>query len=170
MEILKNFGFEPTFFFAQIVNFLILAFVFQRFLYKPLLKLLKDRKAAIARGLKDAEDAHHALEVANQSRDEILKEATLEAEKIIDETKKAAEELREKMTATTREEAERIIREAKETASAEFELAKKDAESYSLDLSRKMLDKIIGEIFTKEEKEKIIQRNIKKISNYGNKS
>ena len=49
MEILNNFGFQPTLFIAQIVNFLILAYVFKRFLYKPILKTLKDRQKTMKR-------------------------------------------------------------------------------------------------------------------------
>lgn len=165
MEILGNFGFEPTFFFAQVVNFLILAAVFQRFLYKPVLKLLNDRKKTIEKGLKDAEDAGVALEKANEKRDEIIKEATLSAEQIIEETRKNAEELRESLTTSAKEEADKIIQNAKETAEEEFKNAQKNAQDISLQLSKNIVDKILSEIFTKEEKAKIMARNIKKFQN-----
>ena len=67
MEILKNFGFEPVFFIAQIVNFLILFFVFKRFLYKPILKLLKERAREITKGLEDADNAKKTLEDAEKA-------------------------------------------------------------------------------------------------------
>src|SRR5437870_10658982 len=57
MEILKNFGFEPILFIAQIVNFVIIYLILKKFLYKPVLKLLKDRKQTIAGGLKQAEES-----------------------------------------------------------------------------------------------------------------
>ena len=64
MEILDSFGFDPVFFTAQIINFLILAFVFKKFLYKPVLKILSERSRKIAKGLADAENAKLALEKA----------------------------------------------------------------------------------------------------------
>lgn len=166
MEILKNFGFEPTFFVAQIINFLILAFIFKRYLYKPVLKMLHDREKKIAQGLKDAENSALTLEQAEARKDEIIKAATQEAEKIIDETKKNAEQLGKDLIAQTKSDAEKIISEAKTEAANEFENMKNDAQNLSLELARDIIDKVIGEMFTKEEKEKIIQRNIKKLEKY----
>src|SRR3989344_3618659 len=97
MEILNNFGFEPTFFIAQIINFLILAFIFKKFLYKPILKALSDRAKKVAQGIKDAESAQKALESAEDKKNEIIKAATLEAENIISVTKKESEKTREEL-------------------------------------------------------------------------
>jgi len=166
MKIFSDLGFEPVFFFAQIINFLILAYIFKRYLYKPVLKMLHDREHKISQGLKDAESARLALEKADLQKDELIKTATLEAEKIIDETKKAAVDLRLKLTEDAKRESEKIILEAKHTADFMFEQAQRKAESNALELSRKLLDRIIGEIFTKEEKNKIIQRGIVRLEKY----
>ncbi len=166
MEILKNFGFEPVFFVAQIINFLILAAIFKRYLYKPVLKMLRDREEKIAKGLHDAESATKALQDADERKDEIIREAAIAAEKIIEETKKSAENLKESLTATAKQEADKILRGARDAANLEFDNAKIAAEEFSLDLSKKILDRIIGEIFNKEEKEKIIERNLKRLEEY----
>ena len=166
MEILKNFGFEPVFFVAQIINFLILAAIFKKYLYKPVLKMLRDRENKIAQGLRDAESATKALTDADERKDEIIREAAIAAEKIIEETKKSAENLRETLTATAKQEADKIVRGARDAANLEFENAKTAAEEFSLDLSKKVLDRIIGEIFNKDEKEKIIERNLKRLEEY----
>lgn len=162
MQILENFGFEPIFFVAQIINFLILAAIFKKFLYKPVLKLLKDREKSIASGLEDAELAKKTLENAAKEKDDIIKAATIEAEKIISETKKSTDGLRIELLEHAKTEAEKIISDAKETANTEFQKAKEEARNISLDLSKKILDKILTQIFTKQEKNKIIERNIHK--------
>ncbi len=164
MELFSDFGFEPVFFTAQIINFLILAFIFQKFLYKPILKALKDRQETIKKGLDDAEKATIALDEASAQKDEILRKATLEAEKIIEETKKSAEELREELTSKSKAEADRIISEAKTTAAAELLKAKDEARGVALDLARSILDRVLDEVFTKQEKQKILEKNIKKIN------
>ena len=166
MEILGNFGFEPVLFAAQIINFLILAAIFKKFLYKPILKVLSDREKKIQQGIADAEAAGESLTRAEKEKDEIIKAATLEAEKIIDETKKAGVELAEKLAASAKQEADRIIIEAKTASSLQFENAQKEASNIALDLSRKLLDKVLSEIFTKHEKEKIIQRNLITLKKY----
>ena len=75
MEILNNFGFEPILFFAQIVNFLIIYLVLKKFLYKPLLKVLNDRKHKIEEGLKSAEESNRLLKETIDKEQEILKNA-----------------------------------------------------------------------------------------------
>ncbi|HVZ67729.1 MAG TPA: F0F1 ATP synthase subunit B [Patescibacteria group bacterium] len=166
MELFKDFGFDPVFFTAQIINFLIIAFVFKKYLYKPVLKTLKERQKTIAQGLADAENAHKSLEEAESKKDEIIKKATVEAERIIEETKKSADDMRAELNTVAKREAERIIEEARLTAKEEREKGKKDAESMALDMSKTLLDRILDEMFTKQEKEKIIQRNISKLGKY----
>ena len=166
MEILKNFGFQPVFFVAQIINFLILFYVFKRFLYKPILKVLKDRQNSIAKGIEEAEAAKKALNEADAQKDEIIKSATLEAEKIILETRKNAEGLREELMQTAKSAAERVIGEAREMADLEFQKAKGEAREISLELSKKVLARVLDELFTKQEKEKILERNIEKLEKY----
>ncbi len=163
MELLKNFGFEPVFFTAQIINFLILAFIFKKYLYKPILKILKDRERTIASGLEDARAAQAALEKANAQKDEIIKRATLEAEKIIDDIKKNAEKLRDELLARSKSDASRIINDAREQATLEMKRVEEEAKSMALDLSRKLTERILEELFTKREKEIIVERNITKI-------
>ena len=82
MEILNNFGFEPILFFAQIVNFLIIYLVLKKFLYKPLLKVLNDRKHKIEEGLKSAEESNRLLKETIDKEQEILKNAQLDAKKV----------------------------------------------------------------------------------------
>ncbi len=164
MEIFKDFGFQPEFFVAQIINFLILAFVFKKYLYKPILKVLKDREAKIKSGLEDAEKAGLALQSAEEKKDEILKKAAQEAERIIESTKNEAQEVRISLLAQAKLDADRIIKDGKEQAVIEFEKAESAAKTVALELSKKVLSKVLDDLFTKEEKIKILNKNIKKLT------
>ena len=166
MELFKDFGFEPTFFFAQIVNFLILAFVFKKFMYKPVLKMLKDREKKIAQGLKDADEARLALDKAREEHDNVIRKATIEAEKIIDETKKSAEQTRAELLEKSRSDAQKIIDEAKGAADLEIKKAQDTAHDMSLEVSKRVLSKILDELFTKQEKAKIMTREAELIRKY----
>lgn len=166
MELFQKFGFEPVFFIAQIINFLILAFVFKKYLYKPVLKILKDREQKITKGLKDAEDARLALEEASKKKGDIIRSAMLEAGKIIDDTKTNVQKLREELMAQSRADAERLIMEARKQADFEMKRMESQAKDIALDLSKKLLERILDELFTKQEKEIILQRNIRKLSKY----
>lgn len=166
MEILKNFGFEPGFFVAQIINFLILAFVFKRFMYKPLLKMLKDREQKIKTGIEEANQAHEALEKANLEKDKLIQQASIEAEKIIENTKISAEKIKESMLEESKLASEKILVDAQTQIKSAMEKVEKDAKNLALDLSKTILDKVIHEMFTKEEKEKILKRNIQRLTKY----
>lgn len=166
METLENFGFEPILFTAQIINFLILFLVFKRFLYKPILKTLKERSSAIAKGLADAENAKKALEEAEAQKDKIIAKAALEAERIIEETRANAKVIREEILNKSREEAEKIISQSRDVALLELSQVKDQARDITLNLTKKLLDRVLTEFFTKGEKEKIFARNIKRLSRY----
>src|ERR1035437_2709692 len=85
MEILKNFGFDPILLVAQIVNFLIILFLLKKFLYKPVLDMLKKRKDDIEKGVKDAEEGRLTLEKALEEEKKILRIAQEQSKKIIDD-------------------------------------------------------------------------------------
>lgn len=161
MEILSKFGFEPVLFAAQIVNFLILAFVFKRFLYKPILKVLKERQGKIEKGLLDAEEAQIKLAAAEEKKDAIIKAASIEAEHILDATKTGAEELKGKILTQAKQEAEKIILNSKIQADLSIETMEKRAKKASLDNSMAILDRVLETMFTRNEKEKILARSVK---------
>jgi len=163
MEILQNFGFQPTLFIAQIVNFLILAFVFKRYLYKPILKTLKDRQKTIKKGLEDAEAAAKDREDALIKKEEVLSEAAKEANKIIEDTKKAAETLKEEILTSAKQDAEKIISSARSQADLQMTDMEKRAKKASLDNSMVILEKALSSMLTKDEKEKILARSIKSL-------
>ena len=54
-EIAFTFGVDWTHLMAQIVSFCIVCALLQRFAYKPVLKVLQDRRQQIAQGLADAQ-------------------------------------------------------------------------------------------------------------------
>ena len=63
-------------------------------------------------------------------------------------------------------EAKKIISEAHGTALLELASVKDQARDISLTLSEKILDRVLTEFFTKEEKNKIFERNVKRLSKY----
>ena len=61
MNIFQNFGVNPILLLAQIVNFLIILYVLKRFMYKPVLNILKNREDEIKKGIEDAQIAEEKL-------------------------------------------------------------------------------------------------------------
>jgi len=168
MEILENFGFNIQLFLAQIVNFLILAFLFKKFLYKPILTMIQNRQNTINKGLKDAQHAEVALEKANAEREKILSEASSEAKKILSETKSSAEATREEILSRTRQDAEKIMHDARAQAELEIERIRGEGERIAVGLTASLLEKTLSGAIDKNTQKKIIDKTLNDIKKYEN--
>lgn len=163
MDILKNFGVDPVLLGAQIINFLIIFYLLKRFLYKPVLGMLKKREDKIKEGLKQAEEARVALEKTLEEEKKILTRAQDEAKKIIEQSRSQATEVSRKIEDETKQHAERILSEAKEQINQESkDIEKRLADKVSL-LAEDLLTKSLEGFFEEKEQKQITARAIKQI-------
>lgn len=171
MEILKNFGLDPFLFGAQVINFLIVLYLLKKFLYKPVLDLLKKREAEIRNGLKDAEEGRLLLEKSLEREKEILKKAREEAKKTISDAKNYSIAVSKQIEEDSKKQADKILRAAQiqivqEGEEAEKRLAGKIS-SLSIEFLGKALSQIVSEktqIEVMEEALKHLKRNETKIA------
>ena len=115
----EQFGFSTSLFVSQIISFSIVAFLLHKFAYKPILKVLEERRHRIEEGLANAEKIKAELAKTEAARQEILNQANQEASKLIEEGRAAAERVRERETQKAIAEAASIIAKAQEAAAAE---------------------------------------------------
>ena len=113
MEIIKEFGVDPLLLTAQIVNFLIILFILKKFVFKPVLDVLKKRENEIKYGLRAAQECQEKLEEAEEKERGILKNAKIEAGKLIEDAKLQAIEVSKKIEEKTRKETEDMVLNAK---------------------------------------------------------
>jgi F-type H+-transporting ATPase subunit b len=95
-KITQDFGISVPFILAQILNFSVVAFVLWKFAFKPVLATLDERQQKIASGLKYADDMKAKLEATQQETAAILKKASIEASRIIEEAHKTAKDFLDK--------------------------------------------------------------------------
>ena len=91
MGLIKALGIDGRILFAQLFNFAILVWVLWRFAYKPVFKILEERKDKVYKGLEDAEAASLKLKEAEEENKKILLEARQEAIKILEQAQEKAE-------------------------------------------------------------------------------
>ena len=115
----ETFGWNAWLFFSQIISFLIVAFLLQKFAYKPILTVLEERRKKIAEGLANAEKIRQQLAESEQRYQEILTKANTEAQKMIDDARASAAAVKEKETQKAIGEAEQILTKAREAAALE---------------------------------------------------
>src|SRR6187399_2535495 len=80
-QVAEQFGLDWPHFIAQCISFGIVAFLLHRFAYKPVLKVLEERRQRIAEGLKNAEQIKQQLAEAEQRHADILAKANEQAQK-----------------------------------------------------------------------------------------
>ncbi len=115
----ETFGFNAWLFFSQIISFCIVAFLLQKFAYKPILTVLETRRKKIAEGLLNADKIKQQLAESEQRYQEILTKANGEAQKMIEEARASAAALKDKETQRAISEAEQILTKARESATLE---------------------------------------------------
>jgi F-type H+-transporting ATPase subunit b len=163
MEIINNFGIEPMLLAAQIVNFLIILFILKKFLYKPVLEMLKKREDTIKEGIKQAEDSKLALENALEEEKKILKKAQDQAKKILEDAKNQSGAVAKDIEENARIQSEKILEDAKKQIDQDTKEAEKRLTARVNSMSIEILQKSLKEMFSEKEEKKLIDRAIKEI-------
>lgn len=148
MDALGKLGINPWLLIAQIVNFAILLAVLYIFLYKPILKLFKDRSTKIDEGLKNAEKLKADAAESEQRQKVALEEARREAHRIVEQAAKLGDEEKKKIMELAGEESRKIVERTLNELSAEKKNIMNDIKkevgemvvNLSLDMVKKQLD------------------------------
>lgn len=111
-ELLENLEIKWQLLLAQAVNFFILLFILKKFLYKPMLKFLRERREAIETGLKKSEAAEQQFKEMRALQARELANTRKEAQQIVDEAKKRAEEAKKQIISNAKNETEILFSKA----------------------------------------------------------
>ncbi|RXK54335.1 ATP synthase F0 subunit B [Oleiharenicola lentus] len=130
-SIVEKFGIEWHYVVWQIASFLILFGVLYKFGIKPTIATMEERNKKIESGLKNAEETQARLAAAANESAALVKAASVEAQKIVDEARKAAKDFADKQQAEAIAHANDLIAKAKQSTELEH---------------KKMLDQARGEI------------------------
>jgi len=129
MELFGKLGINAKLLLAQMVNFFILLYVLRRFAYKPILKVLDDRKRSIEKGLGDALKAEQKLLETEDLKKRVLADARQEARMIFVQAEKSAQEMKNSIVESARMEANRMMEDAKNSISQEKQKMLEEARS-----------------------------------------
>lgn len=128
---------------VSLANLVILFLILKKFLYKPVKKILAERKAQIDEQYKKAEEAEN---VANNSKlqwEEKLKGADAEADQIIKAAEINAERRKDVIISDANKKAEVIMKHAKDDAEAELVQARQQIRNEIADVSYALAEKIL---------------------------
>ena len=143
MAFFDAFGVDLPKLLFQVINFLLLLYLLNRFLFKRVLALLDERQTKISKGLEDAEAAARDRELARAEREAALDEARKEAQAMIARATKIADDSRAEILAEAKAQAEKVTQRATEEINAEKDRAMAELRSTVADLALEAAGRLV---------------------------
>ncbi|MDR7866181.1 MAG: F0F1 ATP synthase subunit B [Sporomusaceae bacterium] len=130
---------------AQIINFLLLAYILKKFVFGKVLQAMSDRQARIVGNLESADRERAAAEELKREYQEQLAQARTQAQVIVEKATKLAEQAKDDILKEARAEHARLLKEAQEEIARERERAVAELRNEVVSLSIAAAGKIIGQ-------------------------
>jgi F-type H+-transporting ATPase subunit b len=163
-EIARTFGVDWSHLIAQIISFSIVCILLQRFAYKPVLKMLEQRRQQIAQGQANAEQIKAELARTEERRKEILDQANVQASKLIEEGRAAAARVQEQETQKAIAAAAQIIVKAQEAAVQERTRMLAELKSQFGRLVVETSAIVTGKILTAEDQQRLAEETANQLT------
>ena len=144
-------------------NFVVFIALMWTFAFKPVARMLSERRERIEQGLKDAQQARADRENAEQERLATLTEARREANDILARAQKVAQETRDADIAATRDELERVRARASEEIAAEKTRALAELRAEVADLALAAAGKVVHETMTGERQRRLVEEFLSEV-------
>ncbi len=163
-EIARTFGVDWTHLVAQIISFCIVCILLQRFAYKPVLKMLEERRQQIAQGQANAEQIKAELARTEAKRQGVLDQANTQAAKLIDEGRAAAARVQEHETQKAIVAAQQIMVRAQEGSAQERTRILAELKSQFGRLVVETTATVTGKILTAEDQQRLVEETAKQLT------
>ena len=160
----EKFGFDWPHFAAQVINFLIVSGLLVAFAYRPILNVLEERRKRIAEGLANAEKIKQELARTEAARQEVLNQANLQANKLIEEARAAAARVQEQETQKAVAAAEQIIAKAREAAAQDHARMLAELRREVGRLVVETTAKVTGKILTVEDQQRLAEETNRQLA------
>jgi F-type H+-transporting ATPase subunit b len=151
----EQFGFQKQLFFSQVISFSVVCFLLHRFAYKPILKVLEERREKIAEGLANAEKIKAELATAQGKVQEILAQAGAQGNKMIEEARQSAAKVLEVESQKAIATANDIIAKARQASEAELVRMKTELRKEVGRLVVNTTTKVTGKILTADDQARL---------------
>lgn len=142
------------------LNFLLLLFLLQQFLFRPVLNALHSRETRIRESIENAEQVKQQVARAQQDYDVRLAEARQQAAQIVNQATERARAVEQEIVAQARTEAERIQVEARQQAEQEREQLLRGLQAQLSNLVIQTASTVVGQELKGNGHDKLIQQSI----------
>jgi F-type H+-transporting ATPase subunit b len=119
MEIIKTLGISWQLLLAQIINFGIILFVLTKFVYKPVLKVIDERREATRKAMDDADKIENQKREMDEIRTEQLRKLDQESGDYLQRAKKQAEKIQTEMLEKAKAEVDTLLERGRKQLESE---------------------------------------------------
>lgn len=147
----------------QVVNLLILLFVLQKFLFKPLTQFLARRAEGIRQSLDEARQAREAAARAQEEYRAQVAATQREAAALREQAQREVEEERQRLLRASREEAQRLVAEARAAIEQETRRARAQLREEAVNLSVAVAERLLERSLTGEDQRRLAEKYIREV-------
>lgn len=160
---MENIGISPSAFLIQLINFSIMVFVLGKLLYKPIIRVLSERKKKIEDGLEYETKMKSELLATERKRAEILDKAADEAKKIIEEGKKLGKKTEAEILVKAADEAAVLVAKGKKEIESERAEMEKSLRSKTTEIASAMVEKLLSQVLSQSDQRALIDKKLRDI-------
>jgi F-type H+-transporting ATPase subunit b len=148
---------------GQLITFSVFVWFTMKFVWPPILKVMKEREQRIADGLAAAERGQQALELAQLKADEFLQEAKQQAAEIIEQASKRANQMSEESKQQIRVENERLLAIARADIQQEWQAAQQKLRAEVANLVITTTEKILAQSLDSVAQHALVKQSLEEI-------
>jgi F-type H+-transporting ATPase subunit b len=128
----------------QVVQFLLLLFILNRFLFRPTIDLIEERENKITRWEEGTKNCHESMQARLQSYENQLHEAKVQAQEQQELMTEELKEEEDKKLEAVSEEALRIVASTREKLQQEAEVLRGQLREQAEEMSQLVTEKVLG--------------------------
>jgi F-type H+-transporting ATPase subunit b len=164
MDLLDKLGIDWKLLLAQTVNFLIVMAVLYKFLYRPLIAFLEERRQRIDKSLTEAKRIESELKALEVNKNQTMVEARRQAQEVLSQAEVEAERQRQETLSRVRLEAERVVAEARTKFDSEREEAMQALRREAARLIVQTVAKVIGKLPSETVDRKLVEEALQEVA------
>ncbi len=163
-DIFSNFGVTWPKFIAQVILFLLVYWVLNKYAFGPVLKMLTERRRRIEEGQHNAERIKKQLAEAELRYQEVLRKANEDATRLLEEARTSSDAISQKQLQQAIKDAEGIVAKAQDTIVQERNKMVSEVKKEMVDLVVKTTAKVVGKVITPEDQKRLSEETAKQLA------
>lgn len=157
MEIFQTLGIDWGMLIAQAINFAILVGALTWLLYKPVLKVIDERRDKIQKSMEQAKTVEKQAAAMEKDRKKRMKEADDEAKDMMRQTQKEADAMKKEIIESAKAEANQMLDKGRKQLDDERRKLLADLQSTVISMGMQVAQKILEREFSKTDQDKLLQ-------------